>query len=172
MSTQEEVAAVIAPLAGADGLILDGVEISQAGKRRLLRVTLDTAPVLDEAGWIDQPTPPVGLDDVAAVSRRIDAALDGTDLLGGAPYVLEVSSPGVGRPLRQARHFQRNVGRLVAARTADGEVTGRIRRAGPSEVVLALTDPAPGGDAEQTIPYAAIDRASVVVEFGASEDRS
>ncbi|MEI2777695.1 MAG: ribosome maturation factor RimP [Tetrasphaera sp.] len=173
MSTHEQVAALIAPLVSAHGLVLDDVSVTPAGKRRVLRVSLDVAPILQADGWIDQPTAPVSLDDVAAVSRRIDAALDGCDVLGDAPYVLEVSSPGLGRRLTVPRHFQRNVGRLISIRSASAEVTGRIVRAGADEVVLSLhAGDGQEGETHQTIPYAVIERAVVVVEFGDRADRS
>lgn len=167
MSTQEQVAALVGPVAAAHGLILDRLEVTAAGKRRLVRVTLDSVPAPGPDGWVTTPTSPLALDDLADVSREIDRTLDDAPALGSGPYVLEVSSPGVGRPLDQPRHYQRNVGRLLVARTASGEVTGRILRAGAAEVVLALTDAA-GAVTETTLPYAAITRAHVEVEFASA----
>ncbi|MFN8097146.1 MAG: ribosome maturation factor RimP [Dermatophilaceae bacterium] len=167
MSTQEQVTALVGPVAAAHGLVLDGLDITAAGKRRLVRVTLDRAPVAGPDGWTSSPTEPLSLDDVADVSRAISAALDGATGLGSAPYVLEVSSPGVGRPLREPRHFQRNVGRILVAQTEEGPVTGRVVRAGPDSVVLSVRDVA-GGRSESTLPYAALTRAHVEVEFGSA----
>ncbi len=169
MSTQQEVTALVGPIAAAHGLVLDALDITAAGRRRLVRVTLDRAPDVGPGGWATTPTPPLSLDDVAEASREVGTALDSSSALGEAPYVLEVSSPGVGRPLREPRHFQRNIGRLLAARTDGGEVTGRIVRANAADVVVAIADPA-GVLTETTLPYAALTRAHVEVEFGSGPD--
>jgi ribosome maturation factor RimP len=85
--------------------------------------------------------------------------VDEPELLGGA-YVLEVSSPGVDRPLTAARHWRRNVGRLVKAELADGElVTGRLASADDAEVVLELD----GGP--RTLLLGEVVRGTVQVEF-------
>ena len=106
----------------------------------------------------------ITLDDVAAVSRRIsdllDAAeLDEPDLLGGA-YVLEVSSPGVDRPLTLPRHWKRSVTRLVTTALADGtSVTGRVASADDLEVVLDVDG------TERTLLLAEVLSGAVQVEF-------
>lgn len=152
----------------ADPLVLlDGVEVSTAGKRKLVRITLARRPVPEADGWVTAPTPAVTLDEVADVSRLISDALDRDEPFGGAAYVLEVGSPGVGKPLREARHYQRNVGRLLTITTAEGETRGRIVRAGADAVVLAVGDPA----TEQTIPYAGVERAGIVVEFTRTDEK-
>ena len=80
---------------------LESVRVSVAGRRRLLRVVVDS-----DHG--------VSLDDAADVSRDVSAALlDATDVIGDVPYTLEVSSPGVDRPLTEPRHWRRAAGRLV-----------------------------------------------------------
>ena len=109
---------LLTPAVEAAGHDLEDVTVSPAGKRRIVRV------IIDQDGGST-------LDDVAAVSRAVSDLLDVAeaeepDLLGGA-YVLEVSSPGVDRPLTLARHWRRNAGRLVTVTLADGDViTGRI----------------------------------------------
>jgi len=95
-----ELERVLAPVVRAAGLDLESVRISSAGRRRLLRVVVDA-----DGG--------VSLDDIALVSREASARLDGTGAMGEAPYTLEVSSPGVDRPLTQPRHWRRATGRLV-----------------------------------------------------------
>ena len=79
---------------------LESVKVTTAGRRRLLRVVVDS-----DRG--------VSLDDAALASRELSAKLDASDVMGDMPYTLEVSSPGVDRPLTQPRHWQRAVGRLV-----------------------------------------------------------
>ena len=81
---------------------LEGVRVTSAGRRRLLRVVVDA-----DGG--------VSLDDIEQVSRELSAVLDQAAAMGEAPYTLEVSSPGVDRPLTEPRHWRRAVGRLVTA---------------------------------------------------------
>ncbi len=105
----------------------------------------------------------ITLDDVANVSRIISdlldtAEVDEPDLLGGA-YVLEVSSPGVDRPLTAPRHWRRNRGRLVTATLADAQVTGRVVAADDAQVVLDVDG------TERTLLLGEIVRGSVQVEF-------
>ena len=95
-----ELEALLAPVMRAVGLDLESVRIGTAGRRRLLRVIVDA-----DGG--------VSLDDIALVSREVSARLDGTGAMGDAPYTLEVSSPGVDRPLTEPRHWRRAAGRLV-----------------------------------------------------------
>ncbi|MFB9640630.1 ribosome maturation factor RimP, partial [Streptomyces spiralis] len=105
---------LLEPVVGAEGLDLEDVTVTPAGKRRLLRV------VVDRDGG-------VSLDDIAEVSLAVSAALDTGDAMGSAPYVLGVSSPGVDRPLTEPRHWRRAVKRLVKADLRDGtSVEGRI----------------------------------------------
>jgi len=97
---QAELARVLAPVVHAAGADLESVRISAAGRRRLLRVYVDA-----DGG--------VGLDKIALISRELSARLDATGAMGEAPYTLEVSSPGVDRPLTEPRHWRRAAGRLV-----------------------------------------------------------
>lgn len=145
-------------------ILLDDLSVSSAGKRKLVRVTLDLVPTVGADGWSDQPTPALSLDDIADLSRTISDALDRDEPFGGAAYVLEVSSPGIGKPLREARHYQRNVGRLLKV-TAGGQArTGRIVRAGADAVVLD------SGEGPVTIPYAEVERAVIDVEFASTQE--
>ena len=99
-SDRDSLVRLLEPVVAAEGLDLEDVVVTPAGKRRLLRV------VVDQDGG-------VGLDTVAAVSTAVSAALDERDAMGGSPYVLEVTSPGVDRPLTAPRHWRRNLTRLV-----------------------------------------------------------
>jgi ribosome maturation factor RimP len=98
----ERVASLLEPVVGAVGMDLEAVRITSAGRRRLLRLVVDA-----DGG--------VGLDDIAVVSREVSAALDGSPVMGEQAYTLEVSSPGVDRPLTERRHWRRAIGRLVVA---------------------------------------------------------
>jgi ribosome maturation factor RimP len=152
-SQRERLTAVIEPVVVAAGYDLEDVVVTQAGRRRLVRVVVDA-----DSG--------VSLDEIAEVSRAVSAALDGRDEVAGrSPYVLEVSSPGVDRPLTEPRHWRRAVGRLVRARVADrGTVEARVRSADESGVVLDH------GGAEIPVRYDALGPGRVQVEFGRGDD--
>jgi ribosome maturation factor RimP len=96
----DRVSRLLEPVAHALGMDLESVRVTAAGRRRLLRVIVDA-----DGG--------VSLDDIALASRELSARLDGASLMGELPYTLEVSSPGVDRPLTEARHWRRAKGRMV-----------------------------------------------------------
>ena len=100
------------------GLDLEAVEVTPAGRRRVVRVAIDR-----DGG--------VTLDDVAEATKLVSQHLDDggplADVLGEQAYTLEVTSPGVDRPLTLPRHWRRNEGRLVKVTGRDGStVTGRV----------------------------------------------
>jgi ribosome maturation factor RimP len=165
MSTKESIRPELQGPLAALGLLVEDVTVSPAGKRRLVRVWVDRA-LPPFRGDTTDPVPPLSLDEVADATRVISDALDASDALGEQPYTLEVTSPGVDRPLTEPRHFRRNVSRLVSLTTTDGQsVTGRITSAGDTGLTLQVpaTRKAPARSAE--VPYAAIARAAVQVEF-------
>jgi ribosome maturation factor RimP len=122
-AAKARVRAVIEPVITGAGYDLEDLSLSRAGRRHLLRVLVDA-----DGG--------IGLDDIAVVSREISRALDVADEAEGevlaGEYQLEVSSPGVDRPLTLPRHWRRNVGRLV---TVNG-LTGRVTAADDQGIVL------------------------------------
>jgi ribosome maturation factor RimP len=145
---ESKLADVIGPVIVEAGMDLESFRVSAAGRRRLLRVVVDS----------DQG---VSLDDAAAISRQLSAALDSTPVMGDFPYTLEVSSPGVDRPLTDPRHWRRTVGRLVKVAAGEaGTVTGRVVAADSDEVTLDV-----GGD-RRRFGYAALGAGAVQVEFG------
>jgi ribosome maturation factor RimP len=149
-SIRARLAEVLEPVVGRAGYDLEDVVVTPAGKRRLLRV------VVDRDGG-------VSLDDVAELSRATAAALDESDVMGAQPYVLEVSSPGVDRPLTEPRHWRRAVGRLVKVAMRDGtSATGRVVGATDTTVTL---DTANG---PTDLATSAIARGVVQVEFDRS----
>jgi ribosome maturation factor RimP len=144
------IAALVEPVVAQAGYDLEELSVSQAGRRSLVRV------VVDRDGGIN-------LDDIAEVSRAVSASLDEADaengLTGRSPYTLEVTSPGVDRPLTLPRHWLRNVGRLVSV-TLDGKpVTGRITAASGAAVTLDVN-----GEPRE-ISYSAAGQGKVQVEF-------
>lgn len=147
----DELTGLLAPVVSAADLDLEAVEVTPAGRRRLLRV------VVDRDGGID-------LDGIAEASHAISAALDGSDVMGGTPYVLEVSSPGVDRPMTAPRHWRRARGRLVRAVLSGGEVvTGRVLAADDEGATVDVDG------RERRLAYAAVASARVQVEFGRAE---
>ena len=148
---EARIADVIRPVIVAAGLDLEAVRVSAAGRRRLLRVVVDS-----DRG--------VSLDDAAAISRELSAALDAVAVMGDFPYTLEVSSPGVDRPLTDYRHWRRAVGRLVRVTVTDSggaqPVSGRISAADIDGVTLEVEG------ARRRFPYAALGAGAIQVEFG------
>ena len=113
------IASLVEPVLAAMEIDLEGVKIGSAGRRRVLRIIVDA-----DGG--------VSLDDIAEVSREVSARLDARNAMGDAPYTLEVTSPGVDRPLTQPRHWRRAAGRLVAVPiTAGSSDAERESPAGP-----------------------------------------
>jgi ribosome maturation factor RimP len=142
---------VLAPVVEQTGADLENVDVSKAGKRSVVRV------VVDRDGG-------VSMDDVADVSRAVSDALDALDEaepgMLGPSYVLEVTSPGVDRPLTLPRHWRRNVGRLVTVVPTDGpNVTGRITAADDEKVVLDVDG------VERPLALTDVVRGTVQVEF-------
>lgn len=147
-------------LALADtGVVLDDVQVQQAGRRRLVRVFVarDLAGLAE--GDDTSPVEPLSLDEVAEATRNVSSVLDESDVMGEAPYTLEVSSTGLDRPLTTPEHFRRNVGRLVAVHTETGEpVTGRLVRAGTDQLTLHTPQ-------ELELPWSEVTKGVVQVEF-------
>lgn len=145
-----QVTTLVSPVVEHHGLEVDRVEVVAAGKRALVRIFLDGDGPEGRGPSLDQ---------IAEATRSISTALDDADLTRGRPYVLEVSSRGVGRPLTEAKHYRRNLGRLVALSTEAGEVVGRIAAVGEDAVELDIDG------AGRAVPLASIGKALVQVEL-------
>jgi ribosome maturation factor RimP len=150
--SDKRLAELIEPVVGAAGMDLESVRMSVAGRRRLLRIVVD-----GDHG--------VSLDDAADVSREISAMLDGANVLGEVPYTLEVSSPGVDRPLTEPRHWRRAVGRLVKVKVAgEPAVEGRILAADADGVTLDLAQ------GERRFELGELGAGAIQIEFGRIPD--
>jgi ribosome maturation factor RimP len=157
----------IEPVIGAAGYDLEELVVTPAGRRSIVRVVVDR-----DRG--------VTLDDIAEVSRAVSAVLDDNDDdLGRSPYVLEVTSPGVDRPLTEQRHWRRNVGRLVAVAVGpDGageQLTGRIVAVEDIGVTLAVEAQGKPGAKKRPptprqVPWGELGPGRVQVEFGRHVD--
>lgn len=147
---QNDIEKVIEPVINALGIELDYIEFSMMKGKALLRVYIDK-----ENG--------VNIDDCTQVSREIEAVLDVEDPIPYS-YVLEVSSPGLDRPLKSIKDFKRYSGNMVRVVTNDpveGETffIGKLVEAGDDEVFLLLP-----GDMRINIRYDNISRARLEVE--------
>jgi ribosome maturation factor RimP len=137
------VAAAVAEL----GFDLDSLEVQVAGRRKLVTVVVDA----DDG---------VELDLLSGVSRTVSAALDAHDDILGGPYTLEVTSPGVDRPLTRPMHWRRSRLRLVRVRPRDGaEFTGRVGDADDTGVELLVAGQL------RRVEYDTVAKAVVEVEF-------
>lgn len=144
---------VVTPAVERCGLEVDRIDITRAGRRSVLRISLDG----------DGPNGRgPSLDEIADATRAISRVLD--DALGSRPWTLEVSSRGVSRPLTEPKHFRRNTGRLIAVTTGEGAVTGRITGVTDDAVTLDVTG------SSRTLALAEISRALVQVELNRSID--
>lgn len=158
----QRVRAVLEPLLAESGVDLEQVDVAPAGRRRVLRI------VVDRDGGID-------LDAVADVSRVVAAALDEAETMGETPYVLEVTSPGVDRPLTRPAHWRRATNRLVRAVLTDGSaVVGRVHVADEAgaDLLVGPVDPTQRGEPRPfRLDFAQVSRAQVQIEFApAGED--
>lgn len=141
------VRAIAGPAVAATGLVLEDVTVTSAGRRRVLRITVDLPA--DALGG-------VSLDAVATATQAVSAALDATSVMGGMPYLLEVSSPGVDRPLTERRHWSRARRRLVTVTLVDG---------GSAEGRLTTVDDDGLEVGGRRIPWAEVVRGRVQVDF-------
>ena len=153
----------VEPAVVSAGYDLEELVVRPAGQRSVVRVVVDR----DEG---------VSLDDVAELSRALSEVLDAQDeALGRSPYVLEVTSPGVDRPLTLPRHWRRNIGRLVIASVGPAgsteQLTARVLQVTDDGVLLAVEK---GGTkkgqvrravGERTVGWAELGEARVQVEF-------
>jgi ribosome maturation factor RimP len=153
--SRQRIRDLLEPVVSRAGYDLEDVTVSAAGRRSVVRV------IVDRDGGID-------LDAVAEISRVVSDTLDTGDATGDVPYTLEVSSPGVDRPLTEPRHWRRAAGHLVrAAVRDDSDVTGRVLGADDARVTFDVDG------AQRSVPYDALGPGKVQVEFsrpGASVD--
>ncbi len=149
-AVKKKVRGIIEPVIESLGIELDDIELSKMKARGLLRVFIDR-----EEG--------VTIEDCERVSREIEAVIDVEDPIPFS-YVLEVSSPGLDRPLKGPEDFKRFAGRLARVVTQEpiGKQTffvGEIREAGDDAIVLLLPK-----NKEVAIPYKDISKARLEVE--------
>jgi ribosome maturation factor RimP len=149
----ERLTRLLAPVVTAVGMDLESIRVTRAGRRLLVRVVVD-----GDNG--------VSLDDAADVSRAVSAELDASDIMGDAAYTLEVSSPGVDRPLTEPKHWHRAKGRLVTFPLNDGgeRLTGRVESADGDGVTVEVDGQL------RSFRYDELGSGSIQVEFGRLAD--
>jgi ribosome maturation factor RimP len=143
MGKKEEISAVITPALSNLGFYLEDITITSAGRRSMLTVIVDGDAHLS-------------LDQVTVATKAISELVENVQSLGQTPFTLEVTSPGLDRPLTKPRHWRKNIDRLVKIVLLDGkEIIGRIK--GASEISASVD--------EHVINFVDIKRAKLEVEF-------
>lgn len=143
MSNKEQVLAVITPAIESLGFYVEDITITSAGKRSMLTVIVDGDTHLS-------------LDQVTVATKVISEIVENLPTLGNNPFTLEVTSPGLDRPLTKPRHWRKNQDRLIKIVLIDGkEIKGRIKDSTESSATID----------DQVINFADIKRATLEVEF-------
>ncbi|MBT2395219.1 ribosome maturation factor RimP [Streptomyces sp. ISL-100] len=161
MSTtqSDRLRALLELLVSAEGLDLEDIEVSRAGRRRQLRIVVDS----DEG---------VELDACAELSRSISEKLDETDAMGEGEYVLEVSSPGADRPLSEHRHYVRATGRLAKLTLNDAtELVARILTVDDEGLDLEVPGVKGRKPTARRVAFADIAKARVEIEFSRKDKK-
>jgi ribosome maturation factor RimP len=157
MALKDQISELVTPAVSDLGFYLEDIHIATPGNHRIVTCIVDGDLSLN-------------LDQVTSVSRVISELLDEAAFMGETPFTLEVTSPGVDRPLTQPRHFAKNVDRLLKIVKLDGsEVTGRILSNTDQDVTLTVT--VKKETLEQTVALADIKRAVVEIEFNRKDDK-
>ena len=143
MGKKEEISAAITPALSDLGFYLEDITITSAGRRSMLTIIVDGDTHLS-------------LDQVTVATKAISEIVENIQSLGQAPFTLEVTSPGLDRPLTKPRHWRKNIDRLVKIVLLDGkEIKGRVKDA---TEISATVD-------EQVVKFSDIKRATLEIEF-------
>jgi len=143
MGKKEEISAAVTPALSTLGFYLEDVTITSAGRRSMLTIIVDGDTHLS-------------LDQVTSATKAISEIVESLQSLGDTPFTLEVTSPGLDRPLTKPRHWRKNIDRLVKVVLLDGkEIKGRIKATSED---CATVD-------QSAINFTEIKRASLEVEF-------
>jgi ribosome maturation factor RimP len=150
MSLVNNLTELLSPAVSQAGFVLEEIKVTPAGKRRIVAVVIDR----------EDRNP--SLDEVTVISRRVSEILDTYSQLGDLPFTLEVTTPGVDRPLTLPRHWRKNVGRLVKITPSEGDsYVSRITSASDESVALESKE----------VNYSQIKRATIEIEFNRKEQR-
>ena len=151
MTVQSSITELIAPAVTSAGFFLEEVQIANPGNHRIITCIIDG-------------TSPLNLDQVTEISRAISELLDEATFMGDTEFTLEVSSPGLDRPLTQERHWKKNLTRLIKVIYSDGtELIGRLKEY--DDVKATLVENIKGREKTHIVAFADMKRAVVEVEF-------
>ena len=154
MTLASNLTELLNPAVTRAGFVLEEVSVTPVGKRRLISVVIDC----------ENRNP--SLDEVTVVSKEVSSILDTYSQLGEMPFTLEVTTPGIDRPLTELRHWKKNIGRLVKITPNTGEkYVARIKEVLPREVVLELKNQ------ESNVHFSDIARAQLEIVFNRKEVR-
>ena len=157
MALKDQISELVTPAVSDQGFYLEDVHVATPGGHRIVTCIVDGDASLN-------------LDQVTTVSRVISELLDEAAFMGETPFTLEVTSPGVDRPLTQPRHFAKNIDRLLKIIKLDGsEVAGRILSNTDQDVTLTVA--VKKETIEQTVSLSDIKRAVVEIEFNRKDDK-
>ncbi|WP_336881919.1 ribosome maturation factor RimP [Rhodococcus globerulus] len=153
--SKDRVIELVSELVQSKGYDVEDVVVTNAGKHSAVRIMVDS-----DAG--------IELDAAAEISRLVSELFDSLEEIGEAPYTLEVTSPGIDRPLTAERHWRRARGRKARIDLADETVVGRIGVLGEDSVAVVMNGR--GGLTVREIPLADVQKAVVQVEFSKPSD--
>jgi ribosome maturation factor RimP len=155
VSLTQAITDLISPAVSEAGFFLEEVQIASPGSHRIITCVVDGQT-------------PLNLDQVTVASRLISELLDTAEFMGDTAFTLEVTSPGVDRPLTHPRHWRKNLTRLIKVTLLDGSTTiGRLTEFNESYAILV--ENIKGRIKEHSIAFADIKRAVVEIEFNRKE---
>jgi ribosome maturation factor RimP len=156
MALKDQISDLVTPALQQAGYFLEDINIVTPGQHRIVTVIVDGESALN-------------LDQVTVASKLVSELLDEATFMGETPFTLEVTSPGIDRPLTLPRHFAKNITRLLKVVKTDGEVvTGRIASNTDLDVTLTVTEKKTTTDV--TVLLADIKRATVEIEFNRKDE--
>ena len=156
MALKDQISELISPALQQAGYFLEDINVVSPGNHRIVTIIVDGESALN-------------LDQVTVASKLISELVDEAPFMGETPFTLEVTSPGIDRPLTLPRHFSKNVTRLLKVTKTDGSVvTGRITSNTDSDVTLTVTEKKEVK--EMTVALTDIKRAVVEIEFNRKDE--
>jgi ribosome maturation factor RimP len=156
MALKDQISELITPALQQAGYFLEDVNLVTPGNHRIVTVIVDGETSLN-------------LDQVTVASKLVSELMDEAPFMGETPFTLEVTSPGIDRPLTLPRHFAKNVSRLLKVTKTDGVVvTGRITSNNDDSVTLSVVEKKESK--EVVVALAEIKRAIVEIEFNRKDE--
>ena len=156
MALKDQISELISPALQEAGYFLEDINVVSPGNHRIVTVIVDGESALN-------------LDQVTVASKLVSALVDEASFMGETPFTLEVTSPGIDRPLTLPRHFAKNITRLLKVTKSDGSVvTGRITSNTDSDVTLTVAEKKE--TKELVVALADIKRAVVEIEFNRKDE--